>query len=183
MELTYSTGADQMSDYPVLVKLKDGTPVSIRLLRPDDKEELRAGFEELSIDSRRRRFLSLKSRLSNSQLAYLTETDHINHLAFGAFDISQGKRKGIGVARYIRIENEPEVAEYAITILDTYQGRGLGTKLFELLIEAARKNGISKLRGYVFEENISMVSILKRLGAQSQREEGQLLRFDLSISP
>lgn len=182
MELTWKEGTAQLSDFPVHIKLKDGTPISIRLLRPDDKEELRLGFEALSPDSRRRRFLSLQSELTESQLQYLTKIDNVNHLALGAFDMSPGNSKGIGVARYIRIENEPEVAECAVTILDAYQGRGLGTKLFELLIHAARKNGISKFRGYVLEENISMLSMLKRLGAQSQREEGQLLRVDLALS-
>ncbi|MFC1618945.1 GNAT family N-acetyltransferase [Candidatus Neomarinimicrobiota bacterium] len=183
MKLTYNASVSQLSDFPALVELKDGTPVLIRLLKPEDKEELRTGFEQLSMDSRRRRFLSSKGKLSNSHLKYLTEIDQFDHFALGAFDVGQETIKGIGVARYIRIENEPEVAEYAITILDTYQGRGLGTTLLGLLSKAARKNGICRFRGYVLEENNSMLSMLKRLGAHVQRGAGQVLRVDLVLMP
>lgn len=161
--------------------LKDGTQVTIRLLKPDDKEGLSLGFKELSADSRRTRFLSLRSRLSNRQLAYLTEIDYRNHFALCAFDISHGRNKGIGVARYIRLEDEPDTAELAITVLDAYQAQGLGRILCELLMEAARENGIRMFRGYISEENASLVTMLKRFGAHSQKVEGRLSRVDLTL--
>ncbi|MCK4577529.1 MAG: GNAT family N-acetyltransferase [Candidatus Marinimicrobia bacterium] len=162
-------------------KLKNGTQITVRLLRPDDKEELRRSFEELSVDSRRHRFLSLQGRLTNRQLEYFTEIDYQNHFALCAFDMSNGSSRGVGVARYIRIVDEPEVAEFAVTVLDAYQGHGLGRILCELLIKAARENGISMFRGYISEENSSLVSMLKQYGAHSQMEEGRLMRVDLAL--
>jgi len=122
------------------------------------------------------------SSLSNSQLKQLTEIDNINHLALCAYVVSQDSMFGIGVARYIRIEDEPEAAEFALTIIDTYQSRGLGTELLNLLIHSARKNGIRKFIGYMLAENSSMLKILKHLGAQIRREDGPIQRVDLILS-
>ena len=172
-----------MVNYPVQTVLKDGTPILMRLLGPDDKEALRRGFEELSVRTRRLRFLTLQDRLTESQLHYLTNMDNKNHLALGAFDTSHGEQKGIGVARYIRMSAEPETAEFAVTVLDAYQGRGVGRLLCELLIEAAQENAIKTFRGYIAQENASLVELLKQLGARSRTEEGHLLRVDLDLPP
>ena len=82
-----------MINYPVQAVLKDGTPILMRLLGPDDKENLRRGFEELSVRTRRLRFLTLQDRLTESQLNYITHIDNKNHLALGAFDTSQGEQR------------------------------------------------------------------------------------------
>ena len=171
-----------MSDYPIEIRLKDGTPVLIRLLCQDDKEELKIGFEKLSTKSKYCRFFVPISSLSNSQLKHLTEIDNKNHLALCAYVVSQDGMFGIGVARYVRVEDEPESAEFALTIIDAYQGRGLGTELLNLLIHSARKNGICKFIGYMLAENSSMLKILKHLGAQIRREDGSIQRVDLILS-
>jgi RimJ/RimL family protein N-acetyltransferase len=171
-----------MSDYPIEIRLKDGTPVLIRLLCQDDKEELKIGFEKLSAKSKYCRFFVPISSLSNSQLKHLTEIDNKNHLALCAYIVSQDGMFGIGVARYFRVEDEPETAEFALTIIDEYQSQGLGTELLNLLIHCARKNGIRKFIGYMLAENSSMLKILKNLGAQIRREDGPVQRVDLILS-
>ena len=172
----------KMFDYPIEIRLRDGTLVLIRLLNQDDKEELKIGFEKLSAKSKYRRFFVPISSLSNSQLKHLTEIDNKNHLALCAYIVSQDGMFGIGVARYIRVEEEPETAEFALTIIDEYQSQGLGTELLNLLIHCARKNGIRKLIGYLLAENSSMLKILKHLGAQIRREDGPIQRVDLRLS-
>lgn len=171
-----------MSDYPIEIRLKDGTPVLIRLLNQDDKEELKIGFEKLSPKSKYCRFFVPMSSLSNSQLKQLTEIDNKNHVALCAYIESQDDMFGIGVARYVRVDKEPETAEFALTIIDEYQSQGLGTELLNLLIQSARKNGIRKFIGYMLAENSSMLKILKHLGAQIRREDGQIQRVDLILS-
>jgi len=171
-----------MSDYPNEIKLKDGTPVLIRLLCQDDKEELKIGFEKLSAKSKYCRFFVPISSLSNSQLKQLTEMDNKNHLALCAYIVGQNGMFGIGVARYFRVEEEPETAEFALTIIDEYQSQGLGTELLNLLIHCARKNGIRKFIGYMLAENRSMLKILNHLGAQIRREDGPIQRVDLILS-
>jgi acetyltransferase len=171
-----------MLDYPIEIRLRDGTPVLIRLLNQDDKEELKIGFEKLSAESKYLRFFVPISSLSNSQLKQLTEIDSENHLALCAYILGQDGMFGIGVARYIRAEDEPETAEFALTIIDEYQSQGLGTELLNLLIQCARKNGIRKFIGYMLVENSTMLKILKHLGAQIRREDGQIQRVDLILS-
>jgi RimJ/RimL family protein N-acetyltransferase len=170
-----------MFDFPIEISLRDGTPVLIRLLNQDDKEELEIGFEKLSTKSKYRRFFVPISSLSNSQLKYLTEIDNKNHLALCAYIVGQDGMFGIGVARYFRVEDEPETAEFALTIIDEFQSQGLGTELLNLLIQCACKNGIRKFIGYMLAENSSMLKILKHLGARIRREDGPIQRVDLIL--
>ena len=78
-----------MFDRPIEIRLRDETPVLIRLLNQDDKEELKIGFEKLSTKSKYRRFFVPISSLSNSQLKQLTEIDNKNHLALCAYIVNQ----------------------------------------------------------------------------------------------
>ena len=67
--------------FPIETRLKDGTNVLIRLLKADDRDDLRAGFDKLSEHSRCLRFLRPLKELSENQLQYLTDIDNRNHLA------------------------------------------------------------------------------------------------------
>jgi len=120
---------------PARLTLLDGSTVRVRPIRPGDKQRLLEGFERLSPESRYRRFLSPVPRLSDRALRYLTEVDHHDHEALIgiAHDCS-----GVGVARFVRSEEDPELAEAAVTVVDDWQGRGLGTALLVLLAERAR---------------------------------------------
>ena len=122
---------------PLTAELRDGTRVLIRPIEPEDKGLLLSGFEQLSEQSRYRRFLAPVPKLTESQLTYLTEVDHDTHEALVAVDAGQPLR-GLGVARYVRLQDHPEIAEAAVTVIDAYQGRGLGTLLLALL---ARRRG------------------------------------------
>ena len=82
----------------------------------------------------------------------MTEIDNKNHLALCAYIVNQDGMFGIGVDRYIRVEEEPETAEFTLTIIDEYQSQGLGTGLLNLLILCAHKNGIRKFIGYMLAE-------------------------------
>ena len=115
--------------------LRDGTRVRIRPIVPEDKALLVAGFERLSPESRYRRFMAQVDRLTDEQLVYLTEIDYHDHYALMALDLDHGP--GIGVARYVRLRGEPEVAEAAVTVIDDYQGRGLGHLLLQAIGAAA----------------------------------------------
>ena len=178
-----NTGPRALVTYPVQAVLKDGTSIFMRLLGPDDREALRRGFEELSIRTRRLRFLALQDRLTESQLTYLTNIDNQDHLALGAFDTGHDAPKCIGVARYIRLSKEPDTAEFAVTVIDAYQGRGVGRLLCELLIEVAQEHAIKTFTGYISQENASLVELLKQLGARSRLEDGHLMRIDLDLPP
>jgi RimJ/RimL family protein N-acetyltransferase len=139
-----------------------GERIEIRPIRPDDKEALADGLRRMSAESRYRRFLSPLDTLSEQQLTYLTQVDHHDHEALVAAEAGTGQ--GIGVARFIRSEDDPEVAEVAVAVADDWQGQGIGSELLHRLTERARDEGITRFSGTVLEENRAMRELLAELG-------------------
>jgi len=151
---------------PHEVVLRDGTRAWLRPISPDDKDRLQRGLRELSPEGRYARFHTAMERLSDGELAYLTEVDHADHAAWVALDQDAPDEPGMGVGRYVRLTGEPHVAEAAITVVDRYQGLGLGRLLLELLARHARAHGITTFRNYVLASNRGMIALLQRYGAQ-----------------
>ena len=162
--------------------LRDGTPVLVRPIRPDDKDLIRQGFDRLSPASRYRRFLAPIDELSDAELKYLTEIDYVDHFAWAAVRADR-PTEGMGVARYIRLKEEPEVAEAAVTVIDEYQGKGLGTLLLALLGAAALAAGIRTFRAYVLEGNVPMRDLLETFGARTEFDSPGVVRFDVPLDP
>ena len=160
MSLTPSTGELVALGAPVV--LRDGSRVRLRQGHSSDKELLLRGFERLSPESRYRRFLAAMPELSEAMVRYLTEIDHHDHEAIAALDENTGD--GVGVARYVRNPERPEVAEVAVTVIDEWQGRGLGTRLLELLGGRARAEGIKSFTALMLATNQEMMDVLEALG-------------------
>lgn len=157
--------------------LADGTEVELRLVRPDDAELLREGFERLSKDSRIRRFHGPKPRLSEHEVHYLTAVDGEQHLALGAVRQGpEGREQGLGIARFIRLARDSEVAEVAITVADEAQAKGLGRVLLERLVEAARERGVERFECRILPGNAAMVRLIHALTPDStpEREDDAL---------
>ena len=124
--------------YEETVHLSDGQRIHLRPMRPSDKQMLLDGFEHLSPDSRYARFMAPKSTLSERELRYLTQVDGINHFAIGAIRRHLvSKPEGVGSARFVRLSDQPDTAEPAVTVLDDFHGKGLGSIMLQRLIEAA----------------------------------------------
>ena len=162
-------------------ELRDGTPVRVRPMRPEDRERLQVGLHQLSAASRYHRFHATVSELSREQLGYLTEVDQVNHLAWIALDPALPGEPAIGVARCIRLPLEPRIAEVAVTVLDAYQGRGLGTLLLGVLSQAAAAQGIRTYRAYVLEDNEAMLRIFRDLGAHVGCLEEGVYQLDIPV--
>jgi GNAT superfamily N-acetyltransferase len=143
------------------IELRDGSRVRVRQGRPADRELLLRGFERLSDESRYRRFLAPMPELSDGMVRYLTNIDHHDHEAIIALHGDTGE--GIGVARYVRSTARPDVAEVAVTVIDDWQGRGLGTLLLELLSARAREEGINTFTALMLATNEEMMDMLRRL--------------------
>lgn len=164
--------------------LADGTEVELRHIRPTDAPELRRGFEELSPESRFRRFLTPLQSLSDEMLRYLTEVDGYNHVAIIAATGSDDLKteRGIGITRFIRLENEPTVAEVAVTVIDDMQHRGLGRLLLETLAKAAKERGIEHFRAEVLTSNELVRHALQEAGAVVVGENGDCLTVDIPLN-
>ena len=148
--------------FPVAVaRTHRGETFSVRPVHPDDKWTLADAFTRLSPETRYNRFLIPSERLSNSQLAYLTELDFEDHIAWGVIDGDQP----VAIARFIRLPDQPEAADFAITVFDTHQGRGIGPMLMGILAASAIARGIREFHFDVLTENRPMLSLLARFGA------------------
>jgi RimJ/RimL family protein N-acetyltransferase len=168
--------------FPLKTKLGDGTRILIRPLQLEDAADLVRGFAKLSMSSRRYRFLTPIRKLSKYQLSSLVEVDQQNHVAIGVKDIGRPGKPGIAVGRFVRMDENANTAEFAITVIDEYQSRGIGTLLLEILFRAARERGITVLRGYLLDDNRIMIRLLERFGAHIKRDSGNVLLADLPVN-
>lgn len=165
----------------VVARLLDGTEVTIRSVRPEDKQLLVDGFNKLSAESRYRRFLGAKDVLSARELAYLTEVDGVSHVAIGAVHPDGA---GLGIARFIRSKDDPTVAEAAITVLDAWQGKGLGKLLLERLTDEARARGVTRFRCEVLAGNERMLGLLDEVAPDAAiRREEDVVVVEVPIPP
>jgi GNAT superfamily N-acetyltransferase len=144
------------------VELRDGSRVEVRPVRRPDADLLLRGFERLSEESRYRRFLCSMPELTGAMVRYLTDVDHHDHEAIVALDADTGE--GVGVARYVRDSADPKRAEAAVTVIDDWQGRGIGTLLVELLGARAREEGIERFTALMLATNDDMMELLESLG-------------------
>jgi GNAT superfamily N-acetyltransferase len=163
------------------VLLKDGTRVVLRPIRPDDKEMLADAFTRLSDRSRYERFFTHLKRLTQEQLRYLTEVDQLTHAAWVAVAVDDGEAQGIGVVRWIRLHDDPEVAEVAVTVVDEFQGKGVGRTLIYVAAQDARSKGVKAFRAWVRGENRATLHMLETMAAAAGRWEDGVLEITVPL--
>jgi RimJ/RimL family protein N-acetyltransferase len=161
--------------------LRDGSHVLIRPVRSTDAPLLADGFTRLSATSRWMRFLTPKKELSPAELRYLTDLDHHDHEALGALD--HGNGRGVGIARYIRHAGDRNAADIAVTIVDDWQGRGLGTELLARLSDRARQEGIHRFTALVAAENVAVARLLRNMCARLTGRESNTLEYEIALVP
>lgn len=163
--------------------LENGTRIRVRPMTPEDAPALREAWSRLSPTSRRRRFFGAVTQLSDDMVRYLTSADGKEHIALAAVSDSPDLKteRGVGVARCIRLKDEPEVAEAAVTVVDDMQGCGIGRVLVEELAKAAHAAGIKRFRGEALEENVPLRSLLHDLGIVPNHTDEGTIVFDIDI--
>jgi GNAT superfamily N-acetyltransferase len=164
-----------------LLSLRDGTRVKIRPVVADDKARFLDGFARLSPASRYRRFLAPIDELTPEMLRAFTEVDYTDHFAYVALLPDHPGEPGIGVARYVRSPSDPAVAEAAVTVVDEYQGRGLGSLLLEALGAVALEHGIRRFSGVAMEGNTPIRDLLKGVGAEVHHDSPGLVRLEIDL--
>jgi RimJ/RimL family protein N-acetyltransferase len=162
------------------VVLRDGSAVLIRQVRSTDAPLLADGFGRLSPASRQMRFLGVKKELSAAELRYFTDVDHHDHEALGALDRAGGH--GVGIARYIRDAGDPQAAEIAVTIVDDWQGRGLGTELLAELSDRARQEGIRRFTALADTDNVAVATLLRNAGAHLVRRGRGTVEYEITLT-
>jgi RimJ/RimL family protein N-acetyltransferase len=161
------------------IALRDGSEVLIQAVQSTDAPLLAEGFARLSPASRWMRFLMPKKELSPAEVSYLTDLDHHDHEALGALDRSDGR--GVGIARYIRQADDPQAADIAITIIDDWQGRGLGSELLARLSDRAQQEGIQRFIALVAAENVPVAALLRKVCARLVRRDSNTLEYEITL--
>jgi RimJ/RimL family protein N-acetyltransferase len=161
------------------VVLRDGSLVLIRQIHAADAPLLADIFGQLSDTSRWMQFLAAKKELSAAELRYLTDVDHHDHEALAALDPAGG---GVGVARYIRHTTDPQAAEVAVTVVDGWQGRGLGTELLIQLSGRARQEGIGRFTAVASAGNAAAAGLLRTMHANLVGRGYDTVEYEINLA-
>jgi acetyltransferase len=143
--------------------LPDGTGIVLRPIRPEDELMEREFVSTLSEESQRTRFFSTLRNVSHEWLVMYCSIDYDRHIAIVAEVTEKEERRIIGVARIV-IEPDFDSGEIAVLVHDRFQGKGLGQKLMEVVLEIARWKGLREVHGEVLTDNQRMVRLCARLG-------------------
>jgi CRP-like cAMP-binding protein len=165
---------------PVAVTLRDGAQLLVRPILPSDRGKLADTQPRFSRESHYRRFFSAPP-LSEKVIRYLIDVDYFDHFAWVVLAADEPDEPGVASARYIRDRDAPDIAEVAFSVIDDYQGRGLGTFLWGALAVAATVNGVHRFRANVLAENEPMRAILHRAGAHMAFAEPGVLETVVDV--
>jgi len=160
------------AEYPAhlieTIRLRDGTPLTIRPIRGDDYRLELEFIRGLSKRTAYQRLLSPR-KLSASELMRLVHIDYGRELALIATTMVDGVLRAVGVARYAP-EPDGGSCDFAIVIADAWQGRGLGEVLLRALVRAAAQAGVPALSGLTLATNQAMRALARRVGFAVQRD-------------
>ena len=143
--------------------LPDGSAATLRPIRPSDMELEQAFVRNLSPQSRFTRFMGEVKELSPDQLYKFTHPDHSREAAYVVIRSTVAGEEEIGVARFV-IEPDGETCEFAVTVADAWQGKGVGGRLMRMLLRDARARGLKRMEGYVLGTNTRMLEFVRKLG-------------------
>lgn len=164
------------------LRLSDGTPVVARPLTPADRPYLAEGYRRLSPEARYQRFWvkggevigdAMLDRLLNAQLP--------EHAIWTVYDPVRTDFPGLGAASFWRSGEDPVEAEVSATVLDSEQGRGVGTLLLAILWLVAYRHGIGRFVGYTMPENLRALRWMRATGAEAEWDGYNVIcRWDLA---
>ena len=149
------------------IKLKNGTDIQLRPIRPEDAQSIQTLVKSMSAESRYYRFMHVINELTPQMTAQFTKLDYDRQMAFVA-DAENVGAGIVGVSRYI-MSSDKTTGEFAVSVSDDWQGLGLAKQLMGVLMEHARDQGLSSLHGDVLRTNTAMQGLMKALEFKVQR--------------
>jgi acetyltransferase len=154
--------------YPVhlidVVRVVDGSRVTIRPTLPQDAELQREFFRRLSTGSRYYRFMTRLNELPETLVESFASIDYRSHLALLAELFDEGSETMIGEARYVVDASDPEMCEFAIAVADNWQSHGIARTLLERLEHQAAASGIRRMVADTLITNRAMIQFAARAG-------------------
>lgn len=161
--------------------LADRRRLQIRPIERQDRDRLRHLFMRLTPESRYRRYLSPKPALSERELDYLLDIDHVHHEALAAVDETNGSF--VAAARYVRLPDQPEAAEVALEVADHLHSQGIGTALAIQTLDRARANGFTHVTATTLHDNPPAHALLRRLHFRPRSSHRYEAEFELKLTP
>ncbi len=160
-----------------LVRLRDGSAVTVRRASARDEPQLRSFLEGLCLQARRLRFFTVAADLASAaHLAAAADAEHCGLIAHDETGVL------VGHAAYVTLD-DPTRAEVAVEVADHLHGRGLGTILVERLAAIAEEQGITHFLAEVLAENRAMLDVFREgFDARVVRHEGPEQRVELLTS-
>jgi GNAT superfamily N-acetyltransferase len=157
---------NNIANYSVTERLRDGRQVTIRAIRADDKGAMADALREVSPESLYRRTFSAKRELSDDDLKRLTDVDFKNIVALVTLVKEDEQDRIVGGGRYIRTGESGAAlnAEIAFLIDDAHQSLGIGSRIFKHLVAIARAAGITQFEAEVLPTNEGMLKLFTRSG-------------------
>ncbi|MDX6380156.1 MAG: acetyltransferase [Rubrobacteraceae bacterium] len=157
------------NQYMSRTEMKDGTPITVRPIRPEDEPLLVKFHESLSDRSVYMRYfhaMNLTRRTAHERLMRICFIDYDREMALVAEreDPETGEPEILGVARLSRHYAVPDEAEFAILVNDRFQGQGIGLILLEKLLEVGRAEGLRRITAEILNENRPMQRLIKKFG-------------------
>jgi len=144
------------------VRIKDGTQILMRPIKPADEDLLKELFYNLSNETIYKRFMGVKRYLPRQQLHELANVDYSKNMAIVAVLEREGREELVGVGRYGLDENTNS-AEVAFVVQDDWQRRGVGSRLMEYLTLIAKRRGLYGFTADVLPENRAMLNLFEKM--------------------
>jgi len=144
-----------------LRRYKSDEQVSLRAVRPDDRERIVKAFQALEGRSVYLRFFAYKKELSEEELRRVTQCDGVTEAVLVATVGSGDRETVVGLGSYVR---NGSAADIAFAVEEDFQGRGIASRLLQRLADIARTNGIVRFEADVLAENTSMLAVLRNSG-------------------
>lgn len=161
------------------VALRDGSIVAIVPMHSTDSDRLMRFHGTLSAETTYSRFFSFHPELTSAEVQHFTHVDHRDREAL----VAVADDEIVAVARFDRL---PEIveAEVAFVVADSWQGRGLGSLLFDRLVELARVVGVERFVADTLTHNRRMLAVFRHAGLPiTERVEEGVVRLTLQLDP
>jgi acetyltransferase len=155
-------------------KLKDGTPVMLRPIRPEDEPlivQFHKTLSERSVYYRYFSVLKLDQRVAHERLTRICFNDYDREIALVADrrDAKTGRHEILGVARLSKLRGLDE-AEFAMVVSDLWQNQGLGTQLLKTLVQIGRDEKLARITATILPDNREMQHLCRNVGFTIHRE-------------
>ncbi len=160
--------------------LEDGMPLLLRPMKPEDESLVAEFLSNCSEDTVYFRYFKLIKKWTHEMLIRFTQNDYDRELGLMAIGLPPGPEVMMGVSRMVMAADR-STAEFAVIVADPWQGKGLGEKLIERVIEIARDNGVKMLSGDVLATNLPMLGLMKKTGFSIKAFDDGVRRVEMSL--